>query len=85
MVAITKDFMQRIAGVVILLGTSNYFVYEAASSSALSPMLRGGVPLALQKVVFTEPQPQLWKDIPIMEPDENRKVVLVTGAAGFVG
>ena len=34
---------------------------------------------------FTEPASELWKDVPIVDPHVGHKVVLVTGAAGFIG
>ena len=71
-----------------------------APSTAKTPLLRGAIssdsdaPSAhsttqtqqqLSNPIFTEPSPHLWSDIPIIPPHTERKKVLVTGAAGFIG
>ena len=71
-----------------------------APSTAKTPLLRGAISLdsgapsahsttqtqqQLSNPIFTEPSPHLWSDIPIIPPHTERKKVLVTGAAGFIG
>lgn len=68
----------------------------AVDSSAHFPRLRGTLPSVLSdanttsyganaKVKFTQPSPELWADIPIVEPHTGYKKVVVTGGAGFIG
>ena len=80
----------RVFAVVALLSISNYIVYQSASVSSPSELLRGSnatlhehqfiSPFA--KIKFTEPSPHLWEGIPILQPNTDRKIVLVTGGAG---
>ena len=66
-------------------------------SDGRAPMLRGGEIATtsdgaptnnntiIQRQKFTAPSPHLWTHIPIIQPHTTHKIVLVTGAAGFIG
>ena len=67
------------------------------NATAATPMLRGaGVPASTGddsrgnaagggRSVYHEPSPHLWEETPLVEPHGEKKTVLVTGAAGFIG
>eukprot|EP00584_Thalassiosira_punctigera_P021911 CAMPEP_0172574058 /NCGR_PEP_ID=MMETSP1067-20121228/136508_1 /TAXON_ID=265564 ORGANISM="Thalassiosira punctigera, Strain Tpunct2005C2" /NCGR_SAMPLE_ID=MMETSP1067 /ASSEMBLY_ACC=CAM_ASM_000444 /LENGTH=417 /DNA_ID=CAMNT_0013366681 /DNA_START=90 /DNA_END=1343 /DNA_ORIENTATION=+ len=93
MVAIQARDCYRVSAVIVLIGLSNYFVYDTVAGPFSKSSLRGGAGRGLApgavyplgEVTFNQPSPELWADIPIVQPHASEKTVLVTGAAGFIG